>query len=100
MLHARLSPLLERIYGISRDSIRANVLFVVRYDGEGQQALNQHTDASHVSFNILLNEDFEGGGTRFYNRLAHTSYDAKPKPGDVLINNAMVMHEGLATTKG
>lgn len=101
LLHARLSPLLERIYGITKDSIRANDMFVVRYDGEGQQSLNPHTDSSHISFNILLNDEFEGGGTRFHDRLEGTSYyDAKPKPGDVLINNAMVEHEGLATTKG
>jgi cytoskeletal protein RodZ len=103
LLNARLSPLLSRIYGISQDSIRANDMFVVRYDGEGegaQQSLNAHTDSSHVSFNILLNDEFEGGGTRFYDRLRGTTYDAKPKPGDVLINNAMVQHEGLATTKG
>ena len=100
LLNARLSPLLERIYGISKDSIRANDMFVVRYDGAGQQALNPHTDYSHISFNILLNDEFVGGGTRFYNRLNQETFDARPKPGDVLINNAMVTHEGLATTKG
>ena len=100
ILDARLSPLLERIYGISRDSIRANDMFVVRYDGEGQQALKEHTDSSHISFNILLNDGFEGGGTRFYDRSEQTYEDAHPKPGQVLINNAMVSHEGLATKKG
>lgn len=99
-LHARLSPLLETIYGISKDSIRANDMFVVRYDGEGQQALEEHTDSSHISFNILLNDDFEGGGTRYHNRVENTYYDVKPKIGDVLINNAMVTHEGLPTVKG
>lgn len=101
ILNARLSPLFERIYGITKDSIRANDMFVVRYDGDGQQALRKHTDSSHVSFNILLNDEFEGGGTRFHHRLDEDEiYDAKPEPGDVLINNAMVNHEGLPTTKG
>ena len=104
-LNARLSPLLARIYGISQDSIRAYDMFIVRYDGEdvgegGQQGLTPHTDHSHLSFNILLNDEFSGGGTRFYNRFQGVFYDAKPKPGDVLINNGMVTHEGLATTKG
>ena len=88
-------------------------MFIVRYDGEGQQKLNTHTDYSHISFNILLNDDFVGGGTRFYNRLhldidsngnnnsrRRTYYDANPQPGHVLINNAMVSHEGLATMEG
>ena len=100
ILDARLSPLIERVYGISRDSIRANDIFFVRYDGEGQQALNKHTDGSHISFNVLLNDEFEGGGTRFHNRLDSSYEDARPKPGQVLINNAMVHHEGLPTTKG
>jgi len=118
LLHARLAPLLSKIYGISPDSIRANDMFVVRYDGydvgngNGQQSLNSHTDSSHVSFNVLLNDAFDGGGTRYYNRLMEGReggiggdgekwyYDARPGVGDVLINNAMVNHEGLATTKG
>lgn len=100
ILDARLSPLLERVYGVSRDGVRANDMFVVRYDGDGQQSLSLHTDSSHISFNVLLNDEFEGGGTRFHNRMDGTYEDAKPRPGQVLINNAMVSHEGLATTKG
>ena len=89
-------------------------MFVVRYDGHdlgdgvGQQSLSSHTDSSHVSFNVLLNDAFVGGGTRFYDRLLGEKsmaddrwyYDARPNVGDVLINNGMVNHEGLATTKG
>jgi hypothetical protein len=100
IMDARLSPLLERVYGVSRDSIRANDMFLVRYDGEGQQALKVHTDSSHISFNILLNDGFEGGGTRFHSRHDDAHEDARPEPGQVLINNAMVHHEGLPTTKG
>jgi len=101
ILDARLSPLLERIYGVSRESIRANDMFVVRYDGDfGQQSLRRHTDSSHISFNVLLNDAFEGGGTRFHNRAANSYMDVKPQPGQVLINNALVDHEGLATKSG
>ena len=40
-------------------------IFVVRYDAtKGQPNLRKHTDSSHLSFNILLNDEFEGGGTR------------------------------------
>jgi 2OG-Fe(II) oxygenase superfamily. len=100
ILDARLGPLLERIYGVSKDSLRTNDMFVVRYDGEGQQSLGMHTDGCHISFNVLLNDDFEGGGTRFHNTKDDSHQDANPKPGNVLINNAMVLHEGLPTTKG
>lgn len=41
-------------------------IFIVRYDAtKGQQQLRRHTDSSHLSFNILLNDEFEGGGTRY-----------------------------------
>ena len=100
ILDARLSPILERVYGVTRDSIRANDIFLVRYDGEGQNKLTVHQDSSHISFNILLNDEFEGGGTRFHNRYDGTHMDARPKVGQVLINNAVVHHEGLPTTKG
>lgn len=65
ILDARLAPLLERVYGIAPGAIRANDMFVVRHDFEnGQKSLRGHTDSSHVSFNILLNDEFSGGGTR------------------------------------
>ena len=61
--------------------------------------LSAHRDSSHVSFNVLLNEDFEGGGTRFYDP-QQTVYDIRPNRGEVLLNNALLLHEGLPTTKG
>ena len=66
ILDARLSPVIERAYGVFRGAIRTNDMFVVRYDGseEGQDRLRKHTDSSHLSFNVLLNDEFEGGGTR------------------------------------
>jgi hypothetical protein len=65
LFDSRLAPLIERAYGIWRGAVRANDIFVVRYDAEGgQDSLRAHTDSSHLSFNVLLNDDFEGGGTR------------------------------------
>lgn len=39
--------------------------FIVKYDAERQNHLQLHTDASLLSFNILLNDgsEFDGGGT-------------------------------------
>ena len=103
ILDARLVPLIERVYGIPPASIRANDMFVVRYDpgGDGgQPALGKHTDSSHVSFNVLLNDAFEGGGTRYHDRVKGEHVDVRPVPGEVLLNNACVHHEGLPTTAG
>ena len=75
-------------------------MFIVRYDGDAQQALRKHTDSSHISFNVLLNDDFTGGGTRYYNRLEDSHFDVTPKPGQILVHSARIHHEGLATTVG
>jgi len=72
LLDRRLAPLISRVYGIPERAIRANDMFVVRYDApddenddsennSGKRAqLANHTDSEDVSFNILLNSDFEG----------------------------------------
>jgi hypothetical protein len=49
-------------------SIRANDMFVVRYDGDGMRTrLSQSHGRRDISFNVLLNERF-GGGTQFWDR--------------------------------
>eukprot|EP00978_Attheya_sp_CCMP212_P002192 scaffold4475_cov42-Attheya_sp.AAC.4 len=102
-LSARLAPLMERTQGVTPGALRVNDMFVVRYDAKkGQPSLQAHTDSCHISFNILLNDEFEGGGTRFFNRndesniiTVHPSH-----VGNVILSPALVRHEGLATTKG
>ncbi len=101
ILHARLSPLIERLYGVPRTSMRVNDMFMVRYDGNGtNQRILPHMDASHISFNILLNDEFDGGGTSYLNRVNGEQMVAYPNAGEVVINNAMIEHEGLPTTAG
>eukprot|EP00956_Cyclotella_meneghiniana_P014624 scaffold22018_cov39-Cyclotella_meneghiniana.AAC.3 len=102
ILDARLSPVMERAYGVFRGAIRTNDMFVVRYDGgeEGQDRLRKHTDSSHLSFNVLLNDEFEGGGTRYHNRITKEAIDVNPAVGEALLSHAMILHEGLQTTKG
>lgn len=77
-------------------------MFIVRYDGDrGQRLLKKHTDSGHISFNILLNDEFEGGGTRFHNRRdRNAAITIQPRKGQVILNGAIIEHEGLETTKG
>ncbi|CAB9507265.1 Procollagen-lysine 2-oxoglutarate 5-dioxygenase [Seminavis robusta] len=109
--HARLAPLLSRIFGIPPRSIRANDMFVVRYDAPPDDNddetvhrayLANHTDDSDISFNILLNDEFEGGGTRFWDRLHQQPFAlVQPtEPGTVLTHSALINHEGATVTKG
>ena len=118
-LQNRLATILSRLYGIPLSSIRANDLFVVRYDAASNDNNNNsvddnassfrnhldiHTDSGHISFNVLLNEDFEGGGTRFWQRQGKDDevpfITMKPRVGDMIFHSASLRHEGLPITKG
>eukprot|EP00816_Leptocylindrus_hargravesii_P005282 CAMPEP_0196815686 /NCGR_PEP_ID=MMETSP1362-20130617/51248_1 /TAXON_ID=163516 /ORGANISM="Leptocylindrus danicus, Strain CCMP1856" /LENGTH=506 /DNA_ID=CAMNT_0042192735 /DNA_START=12 /DNA_END=1532 /DNA_ORIENTATION=- len=99
-LNARLAPMIERVYGIVPGAIRANDIFIVRYDHDKQPNLISHTDGSDVSFNILLNDAFEGGGTQFLHRPSGQTFSVYPEKGQGLVHTALLQHEGLAVTKG
>ena len=103
VLDRRLAPTLARVYGVPASSIRANDMFVVRYDAKhGQPYLRNHTDDSDISFNILLNEDFEGGGTRFWDRVHQEAFAhvTPTRRGQVLMHSALIHHEGYHITAG
>lgn len=77
-------------------------MFVVRYTPDTQAALARHTDDADISFNILLNEDFQGGGTKFWQRSSMEPFvTVKPaRAGQVLIHSATLLHEGWKVTEG
>jgi hypothetical protein len=102
LLHRRLAPTLARIYGVPPSSIRANDMFVVRYDNGMRTRLSNHTDDGDISFNVLLNDNFTGGGTRFWDRSQQASFGhVQPtRPGQLLAHNALVNHEGQAIESG
>lgn len=60
LLDRRLAPFLNAVYGVPITSIRANDMFVVRYDMYMREHLRNHTDSADISFNVLLNTEFEG----------------------------------------
>jgi len=85
-------------YDLHNDmTIDVKDLFVVKYSHDAQTHLEMHTDASFISFNILLNEssEFEGGGTKFEDGLTHHS-----QQGDLFIHSSLVKHSGSTITKG
>mmetsp|Transcript_45815 Transcript_45815/g.69109 ORF Transcript_45815/g.69109 Transcript_45815/m.69109 type:complete len:378 (+) Transcript_45815:527-1660(+) len=112
-LNDRLVPIVERLYGVVPKALHCSDLFIVRYDANdsslGQTSLDAHTDSSDISFNILLGSapsdnaiNFEGGGTRFYNRAkAKQVYiDIQPPIGNAIIHTGAILHEGLPITSG
>lgn len=72
-------------------------LFIVKYDSETQNELEQHMDGSFLSFNILLSEpnSFEGGGTYFEDGIT-----VHLEQGDVLVHSGRINHRGNKITKG
>jgi hypothetical protein len=102
LLHRRLAPTLARIYGIPPSSIRANDMFVVRYDDGMRMRLSNHTDDGDISFNVLLNDNFTGGGTQFWDRSQQAPFGhVQPtRPGQLLAHNALVNHEGYPIGSG
>ena len=102
ILDRRLAPSVERFFGYPAASIRMNDLFVVRYDAGKRTRLANHTDDADVSFNILLTDDFEGGGTRFWNRYSQKPF-AHVEPttvGTFLTHGSQIHHEGYHVSKG
>lgn len=77
-------------------------MFVVRYDGNYRTSLTNHTDDADISFNVLLTEDFTGGGTRFWKRATEEPFaHVQPtKVGQMLTHSALINHEGMPTTEG
>lgn len=109
----RLAPILSRVYGIPPRSIQAKDMFVVRYDAETLRSkLAKHTDGGDISFTIFLNDDFDGGGTRFWNRHTQEAFallqknatstvsDHKAMAGHLSTFPAQLEHEGYPTTAG
>jgi hypothetical protein len=128
-LDARLAPILERIFGVPESAIRAkdvssgvisipafslvfslsNIqIFLVRYDGDRQAHLPRHYDDGSITFSTLFSDGFEGGGTRYWNRLQGdpaTGVEEPfayvlPKAGTMTTFPALITHEGVQTNKG
>jgi hypothetical protein len=75
-------------------------MFVVRYDENKRTFLTKHTDDGCISINILLDEEFEGGGTQFWYGGEPYAHVQPTQAGQVLIHSALLLHEGVPIQKG
>jgi hypothetical protein len=74
-----------------------NDMFIVKYDSESQNKLEEHHDGSFFSVNILLSDpnNFEGGGTSFKDGI-----NVFLNQGDVLVHSGKISHSGNKIIKG
>ena len=60
----------------------------------------ENGEVSLITILLYLNEEFEGGTTRFYDRRERYYTDLKPKTGSVLIFQHDLVHEGVEVKTG
>ncbi len=83
--------------GVDPERLVLKDAFVAKYSADAQASLEKHEDGTALSFVCVLNDDFEGGGTRF------DELDAVFRPAKaecILFAGGSQPHEGLPTLKG
>ena len=91
-------PIIAENYKLNPYFLGIGDLFVVKYDVKGQDHLEFHRDGSLLSFNILLNDDFDGGGTTINHPEGSVSHLSKK--GDLFIHSGKLLHCGNKITRG
>jgi hypothetical protein len=106
-LKGRLIPTLARTYGLSMEALRANDLSVVRSVAEGSVPFENRANGADLAVQILLNDDFEGGGTCFWNRFWNQQQQQQPfanvqpvRPGTLIAYSTAMSHERMPVSAG
>lgn len=71
--------------------------FARHYDGA---FLRDTNEGSLLSFMVYLNDDFEGGETRFFSHSNKLRFAVRPRTGSALVFLHNQCHEGAPVTKG
>lgn len=102
LLDRRLAPMLSRLFGVPYTAMRAYDLFIVQYGANHQAALERHMDGGDIGVTLLLNDEFEGGGTRYYDRRSDEPFHhvQTKQVGNLITHPALMDHEGFPITEG
>jgi predicted 2-oxoglutarate/Fe(II)-dependent dioxygenase YbiX len=90
-------------YNVNKYFLDVNDIFIVKYDANKQNNLEKHKDGCAFSFNVLLNspEEFEGGGTIFYNTSDENNFKiVNNTKGGLIFHSGQQLHAGNIITKG
>jgi hypothetical protein len=88
---------MQSTFGLSY-ALAIDDLFVAKYEPTGQPGLGAHEDSSEWSFVVVLNSEFEGGGTSFVSIPDKPVFS--PAAGGAIGFNGQNRHEGLPVTAG
>lgn len=89
-------PEVETKYGLEKNRLGIYDPFIIKYTAESQSMLEPHQDYAEFSYVIVLNKDFEGGGTRF----THLNMEPKTEIGDIMLFCGRNQHMGIKITDG
>jgi len=95
----KLYPHYKSLFKINTNKLFIDELFIAKYDGNNknsQKSLRKHIDAYEFSFIIGLNDNYQGGGTRFIK----DNNIVKLNKGDIVIFCGQTYHEGLHVHSG
>jgi hypothetical protein len=105
----KIYPLIQHVFlpDMNDASTNNNTLFVydalvIRYNGTGMLTAGQplHRDLGLVSVNIMLNDEFEGGGTYFENQIQTKPVKPANGVGHCLMHRSSERHAGAGTHAG
>jgi hypothetical protein len=107
LLDRRVAPIVSRIFDIPPSALRANDMFIIRSDynadSEGEE-FDTHIDESDITISILLNQDFQGGGTQYWNRFWDQSFaNGSPninRAGELVTHASDIRHRPLRVIQG
>ena len=95
----QLLPHFVALFQLKPNTLKVEEIFVAKYEGDrykAQKDLKEHEDGSEFSFILALNDNYEGGGTRFIKK----GETVKLNTGDILIFSGQTRHAGVPVTKG
>lgn len=103
MTISNIFPLIAKQFDLNPYFLNVSDIFIVKYDINGQDHLDFHRDGSIISFNILLNDEFDGGGTI----INHIKDDRTTistlhtiNKGDLFMHSGKLLHSGNKITSG
>lgn len=95
-IHRNIIPHVENQYNIKTNLLGLDEAFVVKYSCKSQSFLEKHRDHDDFSFVVVLNDDYDGGGTYFYD----INEKVKASLGSVIIFCGRMEHTGIEIESG